>query len=272
MWDDNCKKVIYTCISGNYDRLREPLVVEPDFDYVCFTDQKFDSNVWNIRPMPDELKDLSQVKRQRCIKLLPHKYLPEYELSVWVDSNVDIKASVNKYMEDNKINKDTGYLFVGEHPRRKCIYEEAKECIRLKKDTPENINPQMDYYRNEGMPENFGLPQTCILFRYHNDERAKKFGEMWFEEVKNWSHRDQLSFSYAAWKLGMDGIVYLPNTIFQCETFKWGAAHTPVLHKNGEVVNRKFDYVEPKKDGNLTYRVKEILEQRRRSRINGMTL
>ena len=272
LWDTSYKKVIYTCISGNYDRLKEPQVLDPDFDYVCFTDQRFDSPTWNMRPIPEELKNLSQVKRQRCIKLLPHKYLPEFDVSVWVDSNVDIKNSVRKYMEDNNINHENGYLFVGEHPRRKCIYEEAKECLRLKKDVAENVNPQMDDYRKEGMPENFGLPQTCILFRYHNDERAKLFGEAWFNEVKNRSHRDQLSFSYAAWKVGMDGIVYLPSTIFTCETFRWGAAHTPVTKTPGTVVNKRSEPVSPKKNNNLTVRVRDILEQRRRSRINAMTL
>jgi hypothetical protein len=31
-------KVIYTCISGNYDTLHDNIYVNPDWDYVCFTD------------------------------------------------------------------------------------------------------------------------------------------------------------------------------------------------------------------------------------------
>ena len=32
------RKVVYTCISGNYDTLDEPRVVTPGWEYICFTD------------------------------------------------------------------------------------------------------------------------------------------------------------------------------------------------------------------------------------------
>jgi len=33
------KNVVYTIIIGNYDDLKEPEIVSPDFDYVCLTDR-----------------------------------------------------------------------------------------------------------------------------------------------------------------------------------------------------------------------------------------
>jgi len=32
------RKVVYTCISGNYDTLRDPSYVTPGWEYICFTD------------------------------------------------------------------------------------------------------------------------------------------------------------------------------------------------------------------------------------------
>ena len=36
---DNKKVVVYTALTGHYDDLVTPEVVEDDFDYICFTDK-----------------------------------------------------------------------------------------------------------------------------------------------------------------------------------------------------------------------------------------
>lgn len=70
------KAVVYTCITGGYDSLKDPLVVSKDVDYICFTDNmNLISNVWHIWPIPNELKLLSDVKKQRIVKICPHRYL-----------------------------------------------------------------------------------------------------------------------------------------------------------------------------------------------------
>ena len=70
---------IYTCITGNYDKLQEPLVYNKDIDYICFTDDmRIKSRYWNILSMPVELRYLPIIKQQRILKICPHKYLPEY--------------------------------------------------------------------------------------------------------------------------------------------------------------------------------------------------
>ena len=179
-------------------------------------------------------------------------------------------------MKENSINEDSGFLFVGKHPKRDCTYKEAIECIKLKKDTPDHINPQMEQYRSEGFPENFGLPQSCIVFRYHNTEASKSFGEHWFEEIKNKSHRDQLSFSYVAWKDNVKGIVYLPSGIFDCSTFRWNMIHFFKKQTTNTYRTPTTRHIQqtprPEPNKNLTEKVKKILEERKKRRINAMTL
>lgn len=225
------KNVVYTCISGDYDILIEPEFVTEGYDYICFTDQPFTSNIWKIRPIPSELNGLTAVKKQRNIKINTHKYLSDYEFSVWVDANTRLTGNINEFVNKN-CSKEQAVLYVGKHPNRDCIYKEGNACIGLKKDTKENIEKQLNAYRKEGFPEHYGLPQTCILLRYHNEESCKKLMETWLEQVRDYSHRDQLSFNYALWKNQETKIKYLDKSIFNCSVFKWEIKHKkPVFKK-----------------------------------------
>ena len=57
------RKVIYTCIVDGYDELRQPLAVDPDFDYICFSNdyQQIKVGVWEIRPIPYSSKDKTRL-------------------------------------------------------------------------------------------------------------------------------------------------------------------------------------------------------------------
>ena len=236
LWYTKPKKVIYTCISGNYDTLKEPTYINYDYDHICFTDQNFKSDIWEIRKIPESLSYLSQVKRQRCIKINAHKFLPDYETSIWVDGNVEILGNVNEYIEKN-CDTENFSVFVGKHPKRNCIYDEAIACIGLKKDAEEIINKQMDRYRREGFPHNYGLQQANIIIRNHNNKSCIELMDKWWEEVEKESHRDQLSLSYAIWTTKTKTFFYLNDDIFDNEYFRWGITHGKKITK--ETNNRK---------------------------------
>lgn len=215
------KKVVYTCITGGYDSLIEPTYLTSDFDYVCFTDNTdMKSGVWQIRPLPKEVEGLSQIKKQRYIKINAHKVLKEYDLSIWVDGCVTVKGDLNELLKN--VLKDDCAVYVPQHPNRKCIYAEADACISMKKDVKENITQQIERYKNEGFPKNYGLLQSNIMVRKHNDRDCIKLMETWFEELKNGSHRDQLSFNYASWKENTIKIIYMDKLIYKSKWFFWG--------------------------------------------------
>jgi len=218
------KKVIYTCITGGYDKLEDPKVISEGFDYICFTDIPFESEIWQMRSIPSELDYLSNVKKQRNIKINPHKYLSEYDFSVWIDGSITIKGDVNLYIE-KYCKEDDVSIYIPKHPARNCIYEESKAVIRLKKDTKENVNKQISIYAKEGFPKNYGLVQSGIIFRYHNNEDCIRLMEAWWKEVEQYSHRDQLSFNYVLWKNPDIKIVYLDKNLFNSEYFKWSGSH-----------------------------------------------
>ena len=218
------KKVLYTCITGGYDTLSDPDYITKDFDYVCFTDNpNITSDVWIIKPLPKETDGLSSVKKQRCVKINPHLFLSEYDVSIWVDGNVAIKGDLNKFLDKNLT--DDCSVYVPKHPFRNCIYEEARVVVKIRKDKEENVKPQIERYKKEGFPEKFGLLQSNIMIRKHNNEDCIKLMEAWFQELKDGSHRDQLSFNYALWKNQNIKVVYMDKLIYKSEFFKWNGIH-----------------------------------------------
>lgn len=212
--------VCYTCITGCYDKLKQPQVVTQNVDYVCFTDNiSLSSTVWQMRWIPDELKHLSDVKKQRIIKICPHRYLAEYNVSIWVDGNIQVKNDLDQFIAQYDLEKCPLYTRV--HPHRKCIYAEAEACIQMRKGNADVIKEQVDAYMKEGYPRNAGMVETNVMLRKHNDIRCKLLCNLWAVELLKHSHRDQLSFNYACWKMHfLPGILKNEFKILSNDTFR----------------------------------------------------
>lgn len=176
--------ILYTAITSNYDQLHE---FDTPFRKICFTDQLITSKTWEIKVIDVEPKIF------RKIKIMPSLFLPEHEKSVWIDGHLQ--------PQDLSLFERSGFWLM-KHPVRNCIYQEAQECIALRKDNPATINAQMMRYRTEGYPADNGLNATGVLIR-DNNVINNAFNWMWWNEVKYGSVRDQLSFNYCAWRTGL---------------------------------------------------------------------
>jgi len=203
------KIVVYTCITGEYDILREVEQPEDGIDYICFTDQKIESNTWRINPIPEFLDSFEPAKIARCIKILPHIFLPEYNISVWVDGNIQVLGNIIELINVNLKN----YFAIPKHPDRICVYEEGRAAIDLKKDEESTINNQLKIYKKKKYPENYGMVQSGILIRKHNDQRSIAVCTGWWNEVRQFSKRDQISFNYSIWKKNVIIDIMNPNLI-----------------------------------------------------------
>ena len=208
--DSSKKNVIYTCISGNYDRLIELSNVDTkNFDYICFTnsDLLLEKNIfpWKIINVKDfnidiDLSDTDYyVKFARFFKLHPHLFFEKYENSIWIDGNINVIGNLSEYL--NFLN-DFNYLAIPIHPFRNNIYEEIFACNRLGKETNEKLNIINKFLINENFPRNTNLVQSGVLLRKHNDDKCIFMMNKWWEMIKNYSKRDQLSFNYVFWKYG----------------------------------------------------------------------
>ena len=213
------KNVIYTCITKNYDDLIEPKIYIDDFDLVCFTDNdSLSSKSWIIKNIP-LLNNYSPVKQQRYIKTHPHEFFKNYETSIWIDANIELLDNPKDIIDSISSN-----IAIPMHPNRKCIYKEAEACKKAKKDKPEIIDKQIEKYKKEKFPENFGLVQSNIVIRHHNSDDCIFLMNSWWEQIANESHRDQLSFNYVIWKTGLS-FEYLDKALCNSKYFYWRKEH-----------------------------------------------
>ena len=184
------KMVIYTAITGEYDNLHDPLFVDKNLTYVCFTNnKKIKSDIWNIEYIHDDKLDHTYLSKK--IKLFPDLYLKEYDTSIWVDGKLGIKEDIRNYVIRYERDKS---ILCFPHYERECIYEEAGVCLHYKKGNKNKIIRQMsDYYQN-GYPINNGLYEMACIVRQHNDALVRKIMTDWYQEIRRYSHRDQISF------------------------------------------------------------------------------
>lgn len=69
-------------------------------------------------------------------------------------------------------------------------------------------------------PENNGLISTGVILRRHNDPKIIETMDAWWNEVENFSKRDQMSFNYIAWKYNTPFSI-LDDYIRDNKYFKW---------------------------------------------------
>ena len=183
------RKVIYTCLTGGYDRLEQPAAVDPSFDYVCFTDTEGQDGVWQLRKIPYDSPD--PVSRSRYPKILPHKVLPEYEYSVYMDANIRITDPEFYRIADRLMTDEISFAQV-EHPDRDCVYDELRYCyLKDKVDTRTAFRLHRKWTA-ESLPRHAGLYENNLLFRRHNITEARTLDEAWWKGWESGVHRDQL--------------------------------------------------------------------------------
>lgn len=182
------KIAIYSCITNSYDTPK-PVTI-PGVDHILFTDDK-DINApgWKIVEIPES----DDCREQRKIKILGHKALDKYDVTIYIDGNVTLKRQFQTLLKQYK-----GGLMTGQHPKRNCIYSEGLTIKELKKAPADEVDAHVFKHYKEGLPANNGLWWNNVLIR---DKSCKEFNEVWYEDFVNGCHRDQISFAYAKWIL-----------------------------------------------------------------------
>lgn len=186
------KKVIYTVLVGDVDELIQPEVVDTSFDYICFSDHAADGKkgVWTIKKIDSIISNRTRLSR--FPKLLPHRVLPEYDYSLYIDANVVICDAefyklVNGHIEKNVL------ICQLPHPTRDCIYLELEQCVNIRKISPLQYMRLHSYYTKSNMPHHYGLFENNIILRKHGNELVIRISELWWKAYNAISDRDQLS-------------------------------------------------------------------------------
>ena len=198
------KKVIYTVNLGKYDTIKN-IPKKEGWDYINFVDweisneEKMNYN-WTFIMIPDFIKtmNISQIKKQRFIKLHPHLFFKDYEISLYIDSIYILFGNVDSLII--RLLPPNINIIANEHRTRNTIRDEINGVLYLKKEKIEMIKKIKERYKSEKFPDNYGLVETSFIIRRHNEKDCVNIMEKWWNEINTYSHRDQLSLCYVLWK------------------------------------------------------------------------
>ena len=177
--------ICYTCITNSFDTLKDPKVITPGWEYICFSDTEQHSDIWDCRITDKVNKD---------VKILGWHEIGE-QPALYVDGSIEIIGNLNNFVQG--IRSD---FSLWKHPSRDCIFQEADAVVAVRGQDRERVDEQMVRY--EAIPRNYGLGQTGVLYRDFSVEWVRAVSYMWWREIVQGVNRDQLSLSYLMWLSG----------------------------------------------------------------------
>jgi hypothetical protein len=196
------RRCVYTSLIGDYEALNEqPVAARSDIDFVCFTDNKnLTSSTWKIVTVnPIFQKDT--VRSQRVIKLSPHEYLANYDLSLYIDNTVILSVKPEDIFAQYNGHSD---FLVPSHSYRKSLLDEFIEVKERSLDDPKRIDEQLSDYRATDGNCLIERPYwSGILLRRHSKPEVQKVMRTWLQHVLRYARRDQLSANYAFRQAGL---------------------------------------------------------------------
>ncbi|MCL2112636.1 MAG: DUF616 domain-containing protein [Streptococcaceae bacterium] len=195
------KKVIYTCITGQYDLPIEHQFVNPEYDYICYTDNnnnKIENSIWEFRQL--KFSKLDSIRNARWHKLHAHELFPEYGESLWIDGNINV-LSEEFFSKMNELN-DSEFIASARHESRDNLFDELNECIIQRKDISKTMRMQKQKMKATGFNGIYAhgnFFETNVLLRKQHDKRCIRLMQDWWYWIENYSYRDQLSFTFVLW-------------------------------------------------------------------------
>lgn len=183
--------VVYSCLFGNYEEIKEPTKRDPKVRYLMFTDAEVpNDSIWQKKCLPYGLSDVRRTSR--LPKLLPHRFLPPHDISIYLDSSLTLNVDNIAEMAEQCLNGAEVALYP--HFRRNCVYDEIAICRELKIESPQICDAFESFYKHLGVMPNQGLFENTMIVR-RNSEAVRELNERWWDYYIG--QRDQLSFRAA---------------------------------------------------------------------------
>lgn len=209
----NKKYVVFTVLTGGYESILQPLVVDERFDYILFSNDFEEKQIgyWQIKPIPHVVDPNDNKRLSRYPKTHPEELLSEYDSSLYIDANIQIadKWVYNRCVELSTLRVEHAgikLLATG----RDDIYRHAYDMCVMRAEHDTNAIRHCHVLYLKGFPEHWGLNENNIIFRSHTG-RMKKVDEEWWWWIKNYSYRDQFSYMYCLWKYNIQRKYFLPE-------------------------------------------------------------
>lgn len=230
------KTCVYTVLLGDYEILNEqPVAQESQIDFICFTDNRNTlSNSWTFEYI-EPVFPLDPARSSRVPKICPHRYLKEYDRSLYIDNSVILKKTPEIIFHELMEGRNVDMVLLN-HSYRDTVLDEfiAVEANRL--DDLNTIFEQLNSYQLTDPDVLFEKPlKGGFLLRKHMCENVVNAMEEWLAQVLRYSRRDQLSLNYALRKK-RPNMIALDMDVLNSDYFQW-----PVVQgRNRENNHPKF--------------------------------
>ena len=198
--DSSIKYTIITCLFGYYDTLKEPEEVDPNAEYICFTDRTdIVSNVWKLINV---YGDTSYNGLEKSFRL---KYRDMFDYVskdskyiIRLDASIQIHKSLNdiiKFIDENNYD-----ICIMVHPERNDMIDEYNTWQSLRHQDPK----YKDIFIRKMSDLNFNINHTgliettCQIYKNNNDviDFVKEVGNL-IEETSNFNdNNDQCYYTY----------------------------------------------------------------------------
>lgn len=206
--------IVYTSITGLKDNLKHNQNFE-GAEFIAFKDNSLpdlNNKHWEFRKPCDLFTDPN--RNAKYHKVLAHQL--DTDVSLWIDGSITLLRPLHDLVDTFLKDSD---ICLFKHYKRDCIYDEAEVVKQYKLDYPDRIDAQIDRYKREGYPKKNGLHECTIILRRHTP-RIEELNRCWWDEICRGSRRDQLSFDYCCWKLGIKPNEF-PLTVYNNLLFNW---------------------------------------------------
>jgi FkbM family methyltransferase len=210
-------RCVYTCVIGDYEQLNEQAVAkESTIPFICLTDNaRLTSETWKIIQV-EPLFLADPIRSHRILKILPHRYLPNFDASLYIDNAVILIEP-----PENFLDEFAGDFSLPTHSFRDNLLGEFLEVKKLGFDDEIRIN---EYLNHVALTDPAALMErpywAGMLYRNHRSETVRHALEMWAAHVLRYSRRDQLSANVVFRQSGLN-----PNRInidnLQSRFHKW---------------------------------------------------
>ena len=176
------KNVIYT-FCNDASKLPKIRTINNNFDYICFTTKLTeDIAPWEVIKSNFE-KDI--------IKFFPSMFLNNYNTSIWIENDVNIKTDLNEF---SLLLDDNEYILVSDDRIYKCAYDKVKKFNSL------NYNKFKVEMILDKFPVNAGMIDSYVMLRRHNCEECKDLMKKWHILKCYFDIESDVCFNYIFWK------------------------------------------------------------------------
>lgn len=182
---------------------------------MCKQVRNYDFHYYNENNLPFPLPNLNNRLKSKYIKIQAHRFLPDYDLYIWLDGRIKIIA--NSFI-DHFVANLTGHDFAFyKHRERSTINEELEYILSMiskgndyltSRYVNQSLEKELKFYKDNNT-QDLQLYMTGVFARWNSFDVNKACDDWWMRSLE-YSYFDQAMISHIVKKhdLKINGMEY----------------------------------------------------------------